>query len=98
MPPFVKCIRMLPRTGQTLRRALSIAPFAQYLKDMSGFFFIAMIAAMLMTLAILGMGLFSMVKGGEFNRKYGNKLMRARVIMQGIAIALFALAFIAGGK
>ncbi|PZQ46104.1 MAG: hypothetical protein DI551_05705, partial [Micavibrio aeruginosavorus] len=40
--------------------------------------------------------LFSMVKGGEFNQKYGNKLMRARVIMQGIALALFALAVMAG--
>lgn len=72
--------------------------FAQYLTHMSGFFFTTMIAAMLITLAILGMGLFSMVKGGEFNRKYGNKLMRARVVMQGIAIALFALAFLAAGK
>lgn len=59
---------------------------------MSGFFFIATIVAMLLTLAILGMGIISMVKGGAFNEKYGNKLMRARVFMQGIALILFALA------
>jgi hypothetical protein len=65
---------------------------------MSGFFFTAMIIAMLLTLAVLGMGLISMVKGGEFNRKYGNRLMQARVIMQGIAIALFAIAMLSAGK
>lgn len=59
---------------------------------MSGFFFILMIAAMVAVLAALGMGLFSMVKGGEFNKKYGNKLMRTRVTLQGLALALFLLA------
>lgn len=58
---------------------------------MSGFFFVAMIIAMLLTLAILIVGMVAMTKGGEFNAKYGNKLMRARVIMQGVSIALFAL-------
>lgn len=59
---------------------------------MGGFFFIAMIVAMLLTLAILVVGMVAMTKGGEFNAKYGNKLMRARVMMQGVAIAFFALA------
>ena len=58
---------------------------------MSGFFFVAMIIAMLLTLGILIVGMVVMTKGGEFNAKYGNKLMRARVIMQGVSIALFAL-------
>lgn len=58
---------------------------------MSGFFFVAMIIAMLATLGILIVGMVAMTKGGEFNAKYGNKLMRARVIMQGVSIALFAL-------
>lgn len=71
---------------------------ARYLIDMSGFFFFAMIAAMLATLAILAIGMVSMIKGGEFNKKYGNQLMRARVIMQGVAIALFALAVLSSGK
>jgi hypothetical protein len=32
-----------------------------------------------------------MAKGGEFNKKYGNKLMRARVALQGLAILLFII-------
>lgn len=51
-----------------------------------------MIIAMFLTLAVLGVGIVSMIKGGEFNAKYGNKLMKMRVIMQGIALACFALA------
>ena len=33
---------------------------------------------------VLFIGIFSMLRGGEFNKKWGNKLMRARVILQGI--------------
>jgi hypothetical protein len=32
-----------------------------------------------------------MMKGGPFNAKYANKLMRARVGLQALALALFAL-------
>jgi hypothetical protein len=50
-----------------------------------------MFAAMGLTVLVLFVGLFSMVRGGEFNKKYGNKLMRLRVLFQAIAIAIFAL-------
>tara|TARA_B100000686_G_scaffold293233_1_gene322604 strand:- start:19747 stop:19956 length:210 start_codon:yes stop_codon:yes gene_type:complete len=40
---------------------------------------------------VLFIGIFSMLRGGEFNKKWGNKLMRARVILQGIAILLIVL-------
>lgn len=43
-------------------------------------------------LAVVGTlftGLVSMTKGGEFNQRYGNKLMRLRVILQALTIALF---------
>ena len=46
---------------------------------------------MLAVLGTLGLGIFSMVKGGEFNRRYGNRLMQARVILQGLAVALFVV-------
>ena len=59
---------------------------------MSAAFLILMSIAMLAVLAVLMLGIFSMAKGGEFNKKYGNKLMRARVILQGVALALFVLA------
>jgi hypothetical protein len=52
--------------------------------------------AMLITLGVLFSGLIVMAKGGETNRKYGNALMRWRVICQGIALALLALAFMIG--
>jgi hypothetical protein len=69
-----------------------------YLIIMSGFFFILMIAAMLATLGVLALGMVAMIKGGEFNAKYGNRLMRARVMMQGIALACFALAVITASQ
>jgi hypothetical protein len=59
---------------------------------MSRFFFILMIIAMVLVLLSLVVGMGAMVKGGEFNKKYGNKLMRARVTLQGLALALFVLA------
>ena len=65
---------------------------------MSGFFFTLMVLAMILVLASLAVGLFSMVKGGEFNKKHGNKLMRMRVTLQGVALALFVLAVLAQGS
>ncbi len=44
--------------------------------------------ALAATLAILLAGVVAMVRGGEFNAKYGNKLMRARVAMQALAVGL----------
>jgi hypothetical protein len=50
---------------------------------------ILLFAAMGLTLLVLFIGLFSMLRGGEFNKKYANKLMRLRVLFQAIAIAIF---------
>jgi hypothetical protein len=63
---------------------------------MNGTIMILVVIAMLITLGVLFAGLFSMARGGEFNAKYGNKLMRWRVFMQGVALALFAIALLAG--
>ena len=52
--------------------------------------------ALFALLAVLFMGLFSMARGGAFNQKYGNKLMRWRVGLQGLVLLLFALAMLAG--
>jgi hypothetical protein len=62
---------------------------------MSGFFSVLLVVAMLAVLGALFVGLFAMVRGGEFNEKYGNRLMRARVILQGVALVMFVLAVIA---
>ena len=64
--------------------------------SMSGFLFALMVLAMIAVLGVLAVGLFSMANGGEFNRKYGNKLMRARVMLQGLALLLFAVAVMTG--
>jgi len=37
---------------------------------------------------VLATGVGSFIAGGDFNRKYANKLMRLRVITQGIAVVL----------
>ncbi len=62
---------------------------------MSGFFFTLMIIAMAAAAGALGTGLVGMIKGGDFNAKYGNKLMRWRVILQGVALVCMALAMMA---
>ena len=52
---------------------------------------------MLAVLLVLITGVSGFIAGGEFNRKYGNKLMRLRVIAQGVAVALLlALLLIRG--
>lgn len=58
---------------------------------MSFIAFVLMGVAMIATLAIVFTGIISMAKGGEFNQKWSNKLMRARVLMQMIALTLFAV-------
>jgi hypothetical protein len=55
-----------------------------------------MVIAMLSVLGALGMGLYAMTRGGAFNEKYGNRLMQARVALQALALALFAVAALVG--
>ncbi len=50
------------------------------------------LVAMVATLLVLIVGLAGFFHGGEFNRKYGNKLMRARVTLQFVTIVLLLLA------
>ncbi|MGG7565882.1 twin transmembrane helix small protein [Rhodovulum sp. DZ06] len=52
--------------------------------------FIAAIACFAVLLVLL-FGVGSFAKGGEFNRKYANKIMRLRIIVQAIAVALILL-------
>ncbi len=44
--------------------------------------------ALIAVLLVLATGLVSFVKGGEFNRKYANKLMRLRVAVQAFALVV----------
>jgi hypothetical protein len=47
------------------------------------------------TLLTLFSGLISMGRGGEFNQRYGNKLMRMRVYFQGFTVIVFVLLLLA---
>ncbi len=58
---------------------------------MDKFVFTLLVAAMVATLAVLFMGLFSMARGGEFAKRNSNRFMRWRVILQGLAILLFVI-------
>ena len=42
-------------------------------------------------LIVLLIGIISMLKGGEFNKRWGNKLMQARVALQAFAVLLIIL-------
>lgn len=55
---------------------------------------ILFIIAAILTLLSLIAGLAVMLIGGEVNQKYGNKLMQARVGMQGLAILFILIAFL----
>jgi len=53
--------------------------------------FLLVAAACLAVLVILMIGVGGFSRGGEFNRKHGNRLMRYRLVAQAVAIALILL-------
>jgi len=54
---------------------------------------ILLLLAMVATAGVLLTGLVGFFRGGEFNERYGNKLMRARVGLQLLAVLLLGLMF-----
>ena len=49
------------------------------------------------TLLVLVVGVLGMLRGGAFNKKYGNVMMRARVISQAVTVLLMMVyAFVHG--
>lgn len=53
--------------------------------------FILVAVASFAVLVILMIGIGGFAKGGEFNRKHANRIMRYRIIGQAIAVALILL-------
>ncbi|MGF1658949.1 MAG: twin transmembrane helix small protein [Rubrimonas sp.] len=49
------------------------------------------VVACLAVLAVLLLGFMSFAKGGEFNRRWSNKLMRLRVALQAAAVVLIVV-------
>ena len=58
---------------------------------MSQIFFYLAVGACILVLVVLMAGIVSFAKGGEFNRKYANKIMRLRLITQFIAVVLIVI-------
>ena len=56
----------------------------------SGILPIILIISMLLALLMVIVGVIAMAKNGNFNKKRSNKLMRMRVLFQGIAVLVFA--------
>lgn len=55
--------------------------------------FIVVVVAMFAVLAILLVGIGGFAKGGDFNRKHANRIMRYRIGAQFVAVVLI-LAFV----
>ncbi|MES2844776.1 MAG: twin transmembrane helix small protein [Pseudomonadota bacterium] len=51
-------------------------------------FFIVIAIAALAVLAILMVGIGGFAKGGDFNKKHANRIMRYRIAAQAVAVAL----------
>jgi hypothetical protein len=49
-------------------------------------------AALVSVAAVLALGIYALYRGGDFGRSYSNKLMRLRVVMQAIAVAILMAA------
>lgn len=61
---------------------------------MTYFFTLLMLTAMAATLGALALGLVSMVRGGEADKKNSTRLMQARIFMQALALAALVLAWL----
>ena len=51
---------------------------------------LVLIVCMFVALLVVLIGVIAMAKNGNFNKKYSNKLMRMRVLFQGVAVIVFA--------
>ena len=65
---------------------------------MNSFVFFLIPVGLLATAVILGVGIYSLAKGGNFAKEHSNRLMRLRVIAQGATIAIMALFLLLIGK
>lgn len=58
------------------------------------FVIVLAVLAVISVVAVLFLGILSMLKGGELNKKYGNKLMIARIGLQALAVSLLMILWI----
>ena len=55
-------------------------------------------ASCLLVLVILMIGVISFSRGGEFNRKYSNRLMRYRIYAQAVAVIMILIYIVIRGR
>ena len=65
---------------------------------MAGFLTLFIPIALLATAVVLFVGIYGLMRGGEFNRKYSNVLMRWRIGLQAVAVAIVMLALWLSGR
>lgn len=53
---------------------------------------VVIVGALLVTIGLMGTGIWSMAHGGDFDQKHSTQLMFARVGMQGVTVLLLLLA------
>ncbi len=61
-------------------------------RDVMDILNVVIVAALLMTVGLIGTGIWSMAHGGEFDQKHSTQLMFATVGMQGVTLLLLLLA------
>jgi hypothetical protein len=57
---------------------------------MPGALNILLMLTLVALVATLGVGIYSLFRGGDFGRSWSNKLMRLRVVLQATAIVILA--------
>lgn len=55
---------------------------------MHAFLLLALAVALVSVVVVLGLGFYALFRGGEFGRRWSNKLMQLRVLIQAAAIAI----------
>lgn len=61
---------------------------------MQNLFIALIILSLIVTLGFLASGVLGMLRGSEFNTRYGNLMMRGRVASQAITVALLLAYFL----
>lgn len=60
-----------------------------YHRVMNTFVIVLLLLAMAATVGALVWGVIAMARGGDFNAKWSNKMMRYRILFQAIALCVF---------
>lgn len=63
---------------------------------MNNLLLIGMVVLMIATVVVLMIGIVLMARGGAVNEKFSNKLMVARVALQGTALLVLGILFYVG--